>query len=97
MRNITHSNTLTNKKSKDMELRKVKFKKWIPSERKLMDGRYYTVSDTNCYEEEYSQDGFFHQWITREEGDGTNIFAIIELPDGTIKIVQPHVIKFINQ
>jgi len=69
------------------ELRSIYFKEWIY---RKTDDKGNLIPGTQCYEEEYTGSGFFHQWIVLEN----YLQAIIELIDGTI-ILQPfNTVKF---
>ena len=81
-------------------MRKVKFKKWIPVQTsKATNGNYVKVAGTECWSEDFMQDGIFHQWGSAIEktdnGVGTYTVAIVEIADGTILEVLPSNIKFI--
>jgi len=64
------------------KLRKVKFRRYA-------NGRL---------QDDFISDGLFHKWGSNYEefefGPGNYTVAIIELEDGTIEEVQPHLIKF---
>jgi hypothetical protein len=83
-------------------MRKVKFKRWIPTEWKDVSCGYLNkvVEGTGCFEGDYNHDGIFHQWanayIETDNGVGNYTFGIIELTDGTIEEVLPKNIKFIE-
>lgn len=82
-------------------MRKVLFKRWIPIEYIQADGgRRQPVKDTGCFEPEFNGSGFFHAWGSEaddqgEAGIATVTIALVELPDGTIESVYPHVLKFV--
>lgn len=73
-------------------MRPVLFKKWIPG---IKTGgyspRYYI--NTNCYEEEFTQEGNFHEWFNTSSG----VIALVELPDGTIEELPSSSIKFVDK
>jgi len=77
-------------------MRKVFFKKWIPTV--YENGRQ--VEGTGRFESKFENAGFFHQWGNAyeefETGAGNYTFAIVELPDGTIESVLPQNIQFID-
>lgn len=79
-------------------MRKVLYKNFIP--RQYEANGYTTKPNTNCWEEDFTHEGVFHQWAYGHEPTGENsgatTFALVENPDGTISEVFPHAIKFIN-
>lgn len=81
-------------------LRKVLYKEWIPIEmiKNIEKGFSSPKKGTGCYEETFSNKGLFHQWVvTTDEHSDTRLQAIIELPDGTVELIPPHVLKFVNK
>ncbi len=59
-------------------MRKILYNKYIPSKRE--------------YEEGFSNEGVFHQWIKKRATD--HIYALIENPDGTMIEIGLHYVKF---
>jgi len=83
-----------------MEKRKVLFKKWIP---KIVEGTEWmskAKEGTNCWEQDFTNNGLFHQWAAAyeesSEGFGNYTVGLIEMPDGTIESVLPMNIKFVD-
>lgn len=86
-------------------MRKVLFKKWIPVEYKPT-GRDYPyqketrVEGTGCYSSEFTESGFFHQWInSSEEGTiGVIVYpiALVEIWNGEILELPTNAIKFVD-
>lgn len=87
-------------------MRKVLFKKWIPAE--YPDGAnsancmttHRRLPGTNCWEDEFTHEGVFHQWANAftefENCIGNFAVALVELPDGTISEVLPSNLKFVE-
>lgn len=75
-------------------MRPVLFKRWITGI-KCPNGTtmhpYY--KNTNCYEEEFTQEGNFHEWFNTSSG----VIALVELPDGTIEELPSSSIKFVDK
>ena len=87
-------------------MRKVLFKKWINGiwgDVYIDDVFQYKgyLKDTNCWETEFTHEGYFHQWANAcTESDtvfGNYTVALVELKDGTIVEVLPDNIKFIHE
>lgn len=82
-------------------MRKVLFKKWIPMEQELLEGKTFKTikAGTACWSD-FNYGGLFHQWTnTFEEsnaGFGNYTVGLIELSDGTIEQVLSTNIKFID-
>jgi len=84
-----------------MGLRKVLFKKWIPIEWGKSDNwNKPRVEGTGCWENEFINEGLFHQWGNGyeefESGPGNYSVALVELPNGEMIEVLPTNLKFIN-
>lgn len=83
-------------------LRKVVFNKWIPIVyENINEGKSVRPKDgTNCWEKDFLNSGWFHQWANSyeesSEGFGNYTVALVEMPDGTIESVLPTNIKFID-
>lgn len=79
-------------------MRKVLFKKWIPQKYDESNG-YKPIPDTGKWEDDYKNEGLFHQWANAyEEYDGivgNYTIALVELIDGTIVEVSPSNLKFV--
>jgi len=84
-------------------MRKVLFKKFIPAEWKVAEGKGYSekVKGTGCYEPDFINEGLFHEWgVSCEESDsgyGNSTIALIETEDGIIYSVYPQFVKFIDK
>lgn len=86
-------------------MRKVNFKKWIPVEF-VPTGKTYPypeqlrVEGTGCYSSEFTESGFFHQWITSsEEGTvGVIIYpiALVEMSNGEILELPTNAVRFVD-
>lgn len=83
-------------------MRKVKFKKWIPNEKVLSEGNsgyWITKVGTGKWEEDFTNDGLFHQWGSAyeefESGAGNYTVALVEVGGGEIVEVLPSKIKFV--
>lgn len=67
-------------------MRKVKFNRWNPS-----------LSDFEC---DFPNEGIFHQWASQctesSDGFGNYTVALVEMPDGTVAQVLPHLLKFVK-
>ena len=49
------------------------------------------------YDNRYLKKGYFHQWITKKDEDGSDfIMALVETAEGTIKEVHAASIKFVD-
>jgi hypothetical protein len=96
--NSNYSNEYNTREIKNKNMRKVKFKKWIPPQ---YNAEVKRIEGTNCWESDYVNEGLFHQWGNSyeefESGAGNFTVAIVELPDGTIGEILPSNIKFIEQ
>jgi hypothetical protein len=84
-----------------MKLRKVKFKMWIPHKYILTEsGDKKLEEGTGCWQKDFENEGFFHQWATShiefENGIGNDTIAIVERFDGTILQVSPRNLKFVT-
>ena len=86
-------------------MRTVKIKKWIPAIREqiangILGKEWGTKKGTNCWEDEFTHVGVFHQWANEyeefENGAVNYTVALVELPDGTIEEVLPQNLKFID-
>lgn len=85
-------------------MRKVLFKKWIPIITEIIEGIFgkesARVKGTGCWEDDFTQEGIFHQWAASyeefETGPGNYTVALVELPDGTISEVLPSNLKFVE-
>ena len=77
-------------------MRKVKFKKWIPIQHEI--GTHIRVKGTGQAEDEFKNEGLFHQWCPDYEefdnGPANYIVALVELKDGTVVKVMPENLKF---
>ena len=85
-----------------MELmRKVLFKKWIPRVEEKTSFGTKTKQGTACWEEDFVNEGLFHQWANAcEESDagfGNYTIALVEIADGTIIEVLPQQLKFTDK
>ena len=83
-------------------MKKVKYKKWIPSEyTEWIECSRTLIPNTGCWESDYFNDGLFHQWANSYEefksGPGNYTIALVEIEDGTIVEVLPCNIKFIKE
>ena len=86
-------------------MRKVNFKKWIPVEL-VPTGKTYPYPEqlraegTGCYSSEFTESGFFHQWITSsEEGTvGVIIYpiALVEMSNGEILELPTNAVRFVD-
>ena len=83
-----------------MKLRKVMFKRWIPKVDQKTELGTKAKEGTNCWEENFSNAGLFHQWASAceesREGFGNYTVALVEMPNGTIEEVLPSNLKFID-
>lgn len=84
-----------------MKLRRVSFNAWIPEEDELNHrGQVVTKKGTNCWEEGYPSQGWFHRWAVGQKVTSNGIIpttvAIVELPDGTVRELPYYTIKFLN-
>lgn len=81
-------------------MKKVLFKKWIPSEYEEVKFGRRLKENTQCWEKDFSHEGKFHQWANCyeefENGAGNYTVGLVELKDGTICEVLPSNLKFIN-
>lgn len=79
-------------------MRKVKFNKWIPRVDEKTTLGTKPKEGTNCWEKDFQNEGFFHQWANAyeesSEGFGNYTVALVELPDGTISEIFPSNIRF---
>ena len=86
-------------------MRKVLMKKWIPAQ--FPNGAnsvnchttHRMISGTGTWAEEYTEPGMFHEWANAytefETGPGNYTVGIVELPNGTITLVEPSRLKFV--
>lgn len=81
-------------------MRKVKFRRWIPRIDEKTDFGTKAKVGTNCWEDGFPNEGFFHEWASdyeeSSEGFGNFTVAIIELDNGMIEKVLPTNIQFID-
>lgn len=81
-------------------MRKVKFKKWIEEVKIPIKGGYSIEKGTNKWEDDFINEGLFHEWGSAYEEFEENCpcysVALVELPNGEIIEVIPQNIKFIN-
>jgi len=91
-------------------MRKVLFKKFIPIAWVDDQGNEWPKGErvanakqkpgTNQWEDEFTHPGFFHSWgyesESRDVVDVVDSYGIIELPDGTIEMMNPRAIKFVE-
>lgn len=82
-------------------MRKVLFKKWIPTV-KVNDGKVWVTQEgTGKWEKDFTHKGVFHQWASAfeefESGAGNYTVALVELENGEIEQVLPMNIKFIDK
>jgi len=83
-----------------MELRRVVFNKWIPQEYIPTEKGHEVVKGTGCWQKDFENVGFFHQWASAyeefETGAGNYTVAIVEVEDRTIEQVLPSNLKFVG-
>lgn len=83
-----------------MKLRKVMFNKWIPRVDVKTEFGSKAKEGTNCWEKDFQNVGFFHQWANAyeesSEGFGNYTVALVEMTDGTIEQVLPSNLKFVG-
>ena len=71
-------------------MKKVKFNKWIPYEYIQLEGggAKQAVKGTGCWQTDFPNEGFFHQWGNTyeefESGPGNYTVGLVELEDGTL-------------
>lgn len=80
-------------------MRKVLFSEHIPVEYVTLGGNKVRVSGTGCWGP-LAVEGVFHQWGFESTDGGesvaTDTVAIIELKDGTVKLMPPSKIRFVD-
>lgn len=79
-------------------MKKVNYKKWIEAVY-LKDGHSATLKEgTNCWEKEFNNVGFFHQWGQSyeefESGPVNYTVGIVQTENGTIEEILPINLKF---
>jgi CDP-diacylglycerol pyrophosphatase len=80
----------------------VNFKIWIPPQYENVEGKQYSnkVPGTGKWTDDFTEIGLFHQWgLAIEEAEnsvGSYTVAIVEKADGTMVVVLPSNIKFLN-
>lgn len=82
-------------------MRKILYKKWIPIQYdETVNGLTKTIKGTGCWEDDYVNEGLFHQWANAcnegNENFGNYTVGLVELEDGSIVEVLPSNIKFIK-
>ena len=85
-------------------MRTVKFNRWTPIEYKTVEdggvSRKTKVEGTGSYQKDFPNIGTFHHWGVGyeefEQGIGNYTVAIIENLDGTIEVIHPGDVKFID-
>lgn len=80
-------------------MRKVLISKYIPIEYTILGGVKVRVSGTGCWGP-LEVEGLFHQWGVESTDGGesvaTDTVAIIELKDGTVRLMPPSKIRFVD-
>lgn len=84
-------------------MRKVMFKKWIPTIRVQIAGQHspwVAKEGTGKWENDFTNEGLFHLWANAyeefESGAGNYTVALVEIPTGEIVEVLPSNIIFIG-
>jgi len=78
-----------------IEKRKVAFREWIPAEFKEEDNPYTLVEGTGDYSPDKEIEGRFLQFI-QPTSDDSATYALVEMPDGTVRRVDIDVMRFIK-
>lgn len=73
---------------KPEQMRKVKFNKFVRGSVAPNGGGVSSA----YWQDDFPNDAVFHQWINAHESAS----AVVELPDGSIRIVPYHAIKFVD-
>jgi hypothetical protein len=75
------------------KMRKIAAMKWIQRRYHTKDGEQHLVSGTNEYSKtEFEYVGYFHKWVIINK----DLFAVVELEDGTIVLGYWKWVKFID-
>jgi hypothetical protein len=82
-------------------MRKVKFKMFTPAVyldadgNEVKYGKHTTKKEgTGGYSEDFTHEGYFHEWAQMQDGQDADKVALVECADGTIAEVAPSKLKF---
>jgi hypothetical protein len=79
-------------------MRKVIFKRFIPTQYIGYVGEGKIVKGTGIYEEGMPNPGMFHRWVTCDDPVTKKItlMAVIEISDGSVELIRYDKLKFVD-